>query len=147
MTYSHYYSGIAANNPVKAKAEVKSFEQAEAFLDGEEEKTLASNVVVHLVENDGIAVCLYNTDIITYYPDGTFVADNGGFNTPTTSTRCNQFGPKEWYFFHEKGQLMGRDCTESRERLPLRTTGGRCRNLGTYKMGSRMSCNALKETA
>jgi hypothetical protein len=145
---SHYYAGIAANNPVKAKAEVKSFEQAEAFLDGEEERKLASNVVVHLVEDDGIAVCLYNTDIITYYPDGTFIAKNGGFNTPTTSTRCNQFGPKNWCFFHENGELMGRDCKSS-EHLPLRTTtGGRCRNLGTYKMGSRMSCNAsLKETA
>jgi hypothetical protein len=103
------YSGIAANNPVKAKAVVKSFEQAEAFLDGEEEKTLASHVVVYRVGGGGIAICLYETDIITYYPDGTFVADNGGFNTPTTSTRCNQFGPEGWCFFHHNKKLTGRN--------------------------------------
>jgi len=119
---SHYYSGIAANNPVKAKAEVNSFEQAEAFLDGEFKRKLASNVVVHQVVDGGIAVCLYATDIITYYPDGTFIADNGGFSTPTTSTRCNQFGPKGWRFFHEKGSLMGWE-----------------RNYEPIEMGERMS--------
>jgi hypothetical protein len=56
-----------------------------------------------------VATWLYETDIITYYPDGTFVADNGGFNTPTTSTRCNQFGPEGWCFFHHNKKLTGRN--------------------------------------
>jgi hypothetical protein len=106
---THMYAGIAALG-VKAKAEVKSFAQAAAFLGKRREKNLASNVWVCLrEEKDGqptaIAVRLYNTDIITYYSDETFVADNGGYNTLTTANRCNQFGPSDYYFGHAAKQL------------------------------------------
>lgn len=105
---THLNAGIPANSYIKAKAEVKSYEDAATFLGNDREKKLASNTVVHRVAPDAIAVRLYETDIITYYADGTFTADNGGFNTPTTSTRCTQFGPRGWFFYHHKKKLGGR---------------------------------------
>jgi hypothetical protein len=118
---THIYSGISANNRVKSKAEIHSFEDAAAFVAAENERhcvreyryRLASNVTVcPILSNDGkvvaIAIRLYQTNIITYFPDGTFEADNGGYNTPTTSSRCNQFGPKGWFFYHKQKKLTGR---------------------------------------
>lgn len=112
---THLNAGIPANHPIKAIAIVRSFAEAEAFLADPEhdgphsERPLASNVRVVQRSYDAIAIRLYNTDIITYYRDGTFSFDNGGFNTPTTSTRCNQFGPRGWFFYHHK-QLLRAWC-------------------------------------
>lgn len=58
--------------------------------------------------NDFIAVVLYETDVVRYYPDGTFSVDNCGFNTPTTSSRVNQFTPAGYGFFHERKKLCTR---------------------------------------
>ncbi len=105
---SHINAGIPATSFIKTKAPIKSFTDAFNFLSGEKEKKVASNVVVHKLKNSkSIAIKLYGTDIIIYHSNGTFEADNGGFNTPTTSTRCNQFGPKDWTFFHHKKKLRG----------------------------------------
>lgn len=52
-----------------------------------------------------IAIALYDTEIVRYYPNGTFSVDNGGFNTPTTSNRVTQFCPPGWFAFHERKQL------------------------------------------
>jgi len=43
---THEYSGIAARGPIKALAEVHSFEDAERFLDGETGKTIAANTKI-----------------------------------------------------------------------------------------------------
>lgn len=51
------------------------------------------------------ALVLYDTEIVRYYRDGTFSVDNGGYNTPTTSTRVNQFTPDAWSFWHHDGVL------------------------------------------
>lgn len=103
---SHIYAGISSRW-VKAKAEVKSFEEAEAFLGNLDERKIASNVSIVRRGRNTIAVRLYQTDIITYHRDGTFEGDNGGWGTPTTSGRCNQFGPRGWFFGHGKGKLFG----------------------------------------
>lgn len=104
---THQYAGIAAGQ-VKAKADVRSFAEAAAFLGDEQAKIIASHVLVHRVSPDAIAIRLYDTDIVTYYADGTFEADNGGWNTPTTTSRLNQFGPHGWFFGHGKKKLFGR---------------------------------------
>lgn len=103
---THDHAGIAALG-VKAKGEVRSFDEAKAYLGGKDERTLASNVTVVRRSRTAIAIRLYQTDIITYHKDGTFEADNGGWNTPTTANRCSQFGPRGWRFYHHKKKLHG----------------------------------------
>ena len=119
---THPNAGIAANGFIKTigNAVVKSYDEALAFLGGEPARILASNVLVKAglgkVSSKGqpdkpvcIHIRLYETNIITYYiPEEdreVFEADNGGFFTPTTSTRCTQFGPRGYLFGHTKKQL------------------------------------------
>lgn len=52
-----------------------------------------------------IDVWLYSTKILTFHPDGTFEAKDGGFNTPTTISRLHQFGPPDWHFGYCRGEL------------------------------------------
>ena len=112
---SHPNAGIPANTFIKAKAEIHSYEDAAAFLGDEVEREIGSNVRIVRTDLKGrrrqdasISVRLYATDIITYYPGGTFNADNGGYFTPTTSSRATQFGPEGWYFGHHECRLFGR---------------------------------------
>lgn len=105
MSATHAYAGITTGY-VKAKADIHSYDDAEAFLDGQQQKQLASNVIVRRLSPTSIAIRLYNTDILVYHSDGTFEADNGGYNTPTTSGRCNQFGPRNYHFSHAKKKLV-----------------------------------------
>lgn len=110
MGATHDWAGIAANNPIKARAEIHSFEDCREFLDGRECAYLGSNVIVreHCAEygrTSYYAVVLYRTEIVRYYPDGSFSVDNDGHNTPTTSSRVTQFTPNGWYVWHEEKQL------------------------------------------
>lgn len=110
---SHIYAGIAAREGIKAKAEIHSYQDCRAFLSAEGERNLASNVKVRhwsgVNGEDRCEVVLYTTVILIYYKDGTFSADNGGHNTPTTSARCNQFGPRRYLFSHKKKKLVAYD--------------------------------------
>jgi hypothetical protein len=54
---------------------------------------------------DYMAVWLYDTEIIRYYPDDTFSVDNGSFNTPTTSERLTAVLPSEFIAFHHRKKL------------------------------------------
>lgn len=107
MAANHLYAGIAANIDVKTvgDAEVTNYEQAAAFLGDAREKQLASNVTVVRVDATTIGLKLYHTIIVAYYANGQFSVDNGGFNTPTTSRRINQFTPAGWHFHHHQKKL------------------------------------------
>lgn len=117
MSYSAY-AGIAAWN-FKLKGEVKSYEQARAFVrENDPDGVMAQlgpqmHVLLkgdgYLEREDIYAVILYNTEIIRYYPDGTFSVDNGGHNTPTTSARLNAVLPDGFYSYHFSTQeIKGR---------------------------------------
>jgi hypothetical protein len=54
-----------------------------------------------------IDVVLYSTTILRYRADGKFWADNGGYNTPTTSIRLNMVAPYGWHFGHVRKRLVG----------------------------------------
>ena len=59
-----------------------------------------------VMKADCYAIVLYDTEIIRYYPDGTFSVDNGGFNTPTTAYRLSAVLPDNFYnAFHHQKQL------------------------------------------
>jgi hypothetical protein len=107
---SHAYSGISANIHVKTvdDAVINCYEDAHQFLGGASWRKLASNVAVEQRLMAGyIAIVLYQTEIVRYYPDGTFSVDNGGYNTPTTRTRIMQFTPSWFWCYHDKKKLVG----------------------------------------
>lgn len=104
---THPYAGIPATSPVKA-AKVNSYKEAATRLGKRDLVKIGPHL--HLKRGAGyIAVVLYETDIVRYYPHGTFSVNNGGFNTLTTTTRLNQFGPEGWRFWHDKKQLWAND--------------------------------------
>jgi len=54
---------------------------------------------------DAIALRLHNTDVVTFYPNGSLVLDSGGWLTPTTKERMNRVSTLrvwqergQWYF-------------------------------------------------
>ncbi len=118
---THEGYGIPASLWLKSKADTHTYEQCAAFLGGEAERVVASNVKVVRLSPGSIAIRLYATDIITYYEDGTFSWTNGGYYTPTTSARANQFGPKGVWFSNHKMQLWANGTCEGegvRKRVP-----------------------------
>lgn len=57
-------------------------------------------------ERGTFEIIFYDTCIVKYYADGSFSVDNGGFNTPTTSTRINQFTPRWFSVSHVDKKLV-----------------------------------------
>lgn len=61
-------------------------------------RKVANNTLQYTVENPGgkrsgyTYISLHDTDIISVHKDGDITIDTGGFNTPTTRDRINQFG-------------------------------------------------------
>lgn len=102
MSYSAY-AGIAAWN-FKLKGEVKSYEDCMTFLYEDGDMSVVSRELgpkMHVERQIGyIAVVLYNTEIIRYYPNGTFSVDNGGHNTPTTRERLQAVLPDGFRCYH-----------------------------------------------
>lgn len=103
---------------ITARAAVHSYADAEEFLGRDRERIIASNVLVVRRHRDSIVIRLYDTDIIKYYSDGTFSWTNGGYDTPTTSARANQFGPVGVYFANRKGKLYANGVEEG-ARIPV----------------------------
>lgn len=109
MTATHDNAGIAAWN-FKLKGEVKSYEQARAFVRENDPNCIMAELgpKMHVLllgdghgyREDVYAVVLYNTEIIRYYPDGTFSVDNGGHNTPTTTARLKAVLPDGFGCYH-----------------------------------------------
>jgi hypothetical protein len=120
MGATHDYAGIPANTTIKARGKVESYADGVDFLAGQESRILASNVMVRRNrEHDNIAVVLYDTEIIRYYPDGTFSVDNGGYNTPTSASRVTQFTPPPYWAHHSsKKMLLNGSATGHDNRFP-----------------------------
>jgi hypothetical protein len=43
--------------------------------------------------DDSIGIVLHNTEIVTFFPDGTIALDHGGWRTNTTKERINSWAP------------------------------------------------------
>jgi len=103
-----------------AEADAHTYAEYDVFLDGEKTKDIARNVNVRSYYGK-IFIRVYDTDILIYYPDGSFSADNGGFNTATTTDRMNQFGPRSVRFYHDAGKLFCENrgqCPDHNTRYP-----------------------------
>ena len=56
-------------------------------------RKLANNTTLLRVDPSTIAVKLHSTNVITFRANGQIVFDSGGWKTPTTKERMNQFSP------------------------------------------------------
>ena len=56
-------------------------------------KRLANNTYLRRVDIDNFAVCLHSTDVVTLHPDGSYTLRTGGWQTPTTKDRINEYSP------------------------------------------------------
>ncbi len=136
---THNNAGIAAGFlRVRRDRELKDWDQVLAFVsefgDGANVSDGTDKVKVHVRSRGekghptSIAVRLYNTDIVTYYSDWTAECDNGGFDTPTTFSRLNQFGPRGYWFNHGGRKLYRFGMGVSGER-------GRCEKGVRFPVG------------
>lgn len=66
------------------------YEVAEKTLGRRDSKKVGNNT--YMVRGDGcIHVRLHQTNVVTYYPDGRIVLNSGGWRTPTTKDRINNW--------------------------------------------------------
>lgn len=104
---THAYSGIYAGRFIKTEAECHTYEEYRAWLGSCWIRIIASNVVVRWEHRyDVVEVILYHTPILRFTPHDTFSAYSGGYETMTTVTRMQQFGPKGVGFWRYKGKVV-----------------------------------------
>ena len=74
-------------------------------------KTMPNNTHVKMENNKVKSVTLYTTEILYVDNAGNMVLNNGGYETPTTKRRMNQYLPEhlnvyqekhKWYVFNSK---------------------------------------------
>lgn len=72
---------------------LRSYADAIAFLKGKEQRKIGHKCYLVLRGNDAVAVRYHNTDIVTYYPNGSININNGGYRTVTTKRNINRYSP------------------------------------------------------
>ncbi len=85
---------------------MKTYQEALERLGSRESRKIGNNTYLQKREN-GIAVKLHETDVVTYLPSGDTILNSGGWKTATTKDRINSYSPK---IIHQKNGLwyMGR---------------------------------------
>jgi hypothetical protein len=138
MSASHQYAGISANMTIKTVDDwvFDSYDACDRFATKLGRKSLreggdwrmwviASNVYLIADTPAGKApskyvIMLYETEIVHYYPDGTFSVANGGHATPTTATRVTQFTPAGYAAHHSSFQMiLNGHATGHNHRFPV----------------------------
>jgi hypothetical protein len=76
--------------------------KANEILAGRPSKKIANNTYLKQRENGSIAVMLHSTDIILFLASGMVKVDSGGWKTPTTKQRLNEY-LEGWQISQEKG--------------------------------------------
>ncbi len=72
---------------------MKTYQQFADYLGKKQERPLANNTRVRLVEPGKIAVRLHNTDVVVLDELGNVTLNSGGWKTSTTKARINEFSP------------------------------------------------------
>ena len=92
-----------------------NYETADKLLQGrcKTARKVANNTWLHRIQHeDAIALRLHYTDILIYYPDGSFKVDTGGWHTHTTKSRLNEYLPKDSVY---QKQFVWRWSSDDRE--------------------------------
>lgn len=74
-------------------AEIDSYETAHKRLGNRTSRKLCNNTYLKRREDDAVAIMLHQTDVVTYFADGTVILNSGGWLTVTTKDRMNRFSP------------------------------------------------------
>lgn len=87
-----------------------SFFSAQSFLGKKDKKKLGCNTWLIKIDNDTIGIKYHNTFVIQYKLGGNVILNNGGWDTPTTKKRLNDFTNARvwqknfnWYVTDSKG--------------------------------------------
>lgn len=67
-------------------------------------KPIANNTRLHTLAGDAIGLRLHNTDVLTFYPDGSIGIDTGGWHTVTTWNRIGRYLDAPWRIYSDKGE-------------------------------------------
>jgi len=88
-----------------------NYQDAAALLTGRNHtsRKLANNTYLVRKDGDSFAVRLHATDIITLCPSGAVVLNSGGWKTPTTKARINDYAPAPVQIHQNKGLWYYRD--------------------------------------
>lgn len=81
-----------------------TFHGAETFLGNRESKAIENNTKIVRRDKNTIAVQYHETDIVTYYRDGTVELDTGGWLTSTTKERLNRYSDGTFRVASDKGK-------------------------------------------
>lgn len=92
----------------------KSYADWDTFLGAKEDRPIANNTRVRRLaggvrrpfgdNGPAIAIRLHTTDVVTLRPDGTYELNSGGWRTPTTRDRINNYAPART--FQHRRQMM-----------------------------------------
>jgi hypothetical protein len=85
----------------KMIAEVRSYSEALAYLDGKDSRKIGHNTWVENLDKC-IAILYHRTYIVRYFPNGVVTLHDQGWQTVTTKQRLNCFIPSPWSVGQEK---------------------------------------------
>lgn len=78
-----------------------NYETLKAKIKKRATKKLGNNTYLIRKEDGMLAVKFHDTEVVTWFPDGTCILDNGGWFTSTTKDRMTKYGPLQ--IWSEKG--------------------------------------------
>lgn len=91
-----------------AYATIRSYEEAAKYLGNKSDRPVANNTRIMVDDMGIISIRLHATNVVRYYPANiqnanAVVLYSGGYRTPTTKSRINEFCPEGFYVWQERG--------------------------------------------
>ena len=108
----------------KIQKQIKSYQDAKAFLNGKKERVIAHNTRLEIdslnLGHEVITVKYHGNAIVNLYPDGTVTLNSCGWHTSTTKERLNWFLPfgitlyqhnyrwivQRWHWSNDYGRII-----------------------------------------
>jgi hypothetical protein len=89
-------------------------------------KTLCHMTTLRKVEA-GYAIRYHNTDVVTIHEDNSYTLNSGGWYTPTTKDRINEYSParihqEKGLWYHKNGFMFADKCKVDDSGFPLDST-------------------------
>ena len=105
----------------RTKSNPMNYNKCREILNGREQKKLAGNTLLYRYGQLYI-IRFHQTDILTFFADGSVIVRNGGYQTTTTKARINEYlglgiYQKDfvWYYgdkeFRDGMIVMNSDCS------------------------------------
>jgi hypothetical protein len=62
-------------------------------LNGRDSRKVGNNTYLERINSQTVAVRLHSTHVVTFYADGSYTLNSGGWRTVTTKSRINDYAP------------------------------------------------------